>query len=806
MLSPSVFCGFGLIVLFKFADSSPNNRCPSHEIHCLPTNTCVPRFEFTCGLRNCSTGTTLCGSFRHGQLPRCTPGNGCVGGNSSHPPHPGEGDGQPGNIWNGTVYPERCNLSRRDRDDNPFLSREAPDEEKQFNRSGFGRVFNETNFKKMLRKAFDHSILNEPENLVNESFGFEKDSSRDWCGRRYSSCVQNAVDIFLMLKSLDGKCCKMAENPEKFAQKLSDISREFHCPRGKRFCAFRFIFQGDGCIPVGTSCSAGFVNRTGDRNNSEPRWSPSGTKSCQGYKYCEMFKANIPERMPCSYPALVKWIASKNDSRSPYGKTCPKGSRFCLSTFDCRPKEQGCGSEELIDWASNIFCKRNQRLCVGCGIHCRSKQEKCPNAVNMSVELRKAALELKPGNISDEVLRKLTKSGWAPFCLLRKTLLVRVLKELKVCMSREAHCRENGHNEHKACVQGEEFCRKLSCYSRSFSTNNHRLCHLLKTNPVKFEQMVRNGWMEIPWGGRCCHGEVFCPIAMKCVPRDRLSECKAGQQVCKAGLTRPPWMMNKTRENGERFCCLFMSPAPNGSCSFDTMLQWLARDNKSCSPFGKCCRNGRIFSLSEMKCVNPNHRNLTLEPNDTKCDNDDQAFCKRRHVCLSKLDNCTEPERFDFFSVSQFINQSGWASLCQVLVPFTARLEYGLRKCKHFLNRPNGTCRAKTKCPEDKEFCRRWGRCVPFGKCPSPPKSSNITQHFMKPQCNSSDFKLSMIWEKEQLKKLFAPNRPPALVGLVAGKNVEADLEFKLGGRNWKAYKGCGSGLMRVISTNSTLR
>ena len=99
------------------------------------------------------------------------------------------------------------------------------------------------------------------------------------------------------------------------------------------------------------------------------------------------------------------------------------------------------------------------------------------------------------------------------------------------------------------------------------------------------------------------------------------------------------------------------------------MLQWLARDNKSCSPFGKCCKNGRIFSLSEMKCVNPNHRNLTLEPNDTKCDNDDQAFCKRRHVCLSKLDNCTEPERFDFFSVSQFINQSGTFTSIHVYCP-----------------------------------------------------------------------------------------------------------------------------------------
>lgn len=63
-----------------------------------------------------------------------------------------------------------------------------------------------------------------------------------------------------------------------------------------------------------------------------------------------------------------------------------------------------------------------------------------------------------------------------------------------------------------------------------------------------------------------------------------------------------------------------------------------------------------------------------------------------------------------------------------------------------------------------------------------------------------------MIWEKEPLKKVFAPDQPPALVGLVARRKVEADLEFKLGGRNWKEYKGCGPGYMRVISTNSTLR
>lgn len=134
----------------------------------------------------------------------------------------------------------------------------------------------------------------------------------------------------------------------------------------------------------------------------------------------------------------------------------------------------------------------------------------------------------------------------------------RVLKELKQCMSREAHCRENGYEEHKNCVAGEEFCQKLVSFVRPFSTRSHHRCHGLKTDPVKFEEEIRSNWTKKPWGGECRDGHVFCPTSMRCVPKDRLSECTVDEQFCKAGLARPPWKMNHSKEAGGRFCCLFM--------------------------------------------------------------------------------------------------------------------------------------------------------------------------------------------------------------------------------------------------------
>ena len=73
--------------------------------------------------------------------------------------------------------------------------------------------------------------------------------------------------------------------------------------------------------------------------------------------------------------------------------------------------------------------------------------------------------------------------------------------------------------------------------------------------------------------------------------------------------------------------------------------------------------------MSRMKCVNPEDRgDRRPELNDTKCDDAGDVFCKRRHVCLPKRANCTEPEKFDFFSVSGFANRSGtFTSWCFLL-------------------------------------------------------------------------------------------------------------------------------------------
>lgn len=129
-----------------------------------------------------------------------------------------------------------------------------------------------------------------------------------------------------------------------------------------------------------------------------------------------------------------------------------------------------------------------------------------------------------------------------------------------------------------------------------------------------------------------------------------------------------PDFPKKTRYQMFSFNC---SPAPNGSCSFSAMLQWLARRNKSCSPVAKCWRGSGNFSQTQMDCVTPKDRiDLSPELNETKCDdddgNDDQVFCRHRHVCLPKRANCTRPEKFNFFSVSQFANRSGMLLYCVI--------------------------------------------------------------------------------------------------------------------------------------------
>ena len=62
-----------------------------------------------------------------------------------------------------------------------------------------------------------------------------------------------------------------------------------------------------------------------------------------------------------------------------------------------------------------------------------------------------------------------------------------------------------------------------------------------------------------------------------------------------------------------------------------------------------------------MKCINPEDREkVKLEPDQKdECESDKQEFCARQHVCLPKHANCTEPVKFDYFSVSSFANRSG---------------------------------------------------------------------------------------------------------------------------------------------------
>ena len=148
--------------------------------------------------------------------------------------------------------------------------------------------------------------------------------------------------------------------------------------------------------------------------------------------------------------------------------------------------------------------------------------------------------------------------GWAPFCLLSKKLLARTLDGLLKCFSRDAHCRQTGLKKHLNCMAGEDYCQKLHSFARRFSAKTHDDCRLLRTNPAKFEEKIKGNWSEKPWGGKCHRGHVFCPITMRCIRNDSISNCNANQKFCQKDDESIPWKTSHSMEAGDKFCHRFL--------------------------------------------------------------------------------------------------------------------------------------------------------------------------------------------------------------------------------------------------------
>lgn len=65
-----------------------------------------------------------------------------------------------------------------------------------------------------------------------------------------------------------------------------------------------------------------------------------------------------------------------------------------------------------------------------------------------------------------------------------------------------------------------------------------------------------------------------------------------------------------------------------------------------------------------------------------------------------------------------------------------------------------------------------------------------------------------MLWSNEPLKNLYPANKVPDFVGLLeVGEEHSTHLQYKSEtDDDWKPYKGCGDGQMRVVSSDSVLR
>lgn len=289
---------------------------------------------------------------------------------------------------------ENRRRSRED-DDNPFLDRRPRDDEDDFERNETSKVLNDTRLRRMLGRSFNPSIIDE---IIGRgrraNMSSENKDRKNWdaCDRRYSHCIKAALANLMLFKDLDGECCRMTQEPLQFARRLRNITRKFiDCPSGTRFSPFSFVFKEDsGCIPM---------NRSDDGVPDDDQGSSWRNKSRKGSSFCEILKRSIRGEKLFSSRHLVRWLMEKNNV-SLFTKHCPKGKKFCPSSFDCRSKEQECRTEKLTQWASKNLCNSSERLCLGCRIGCRSKDDGCRNEANMSKPLRQAALSLMPGESS----------------------------------------------------------------------------------------------------------------------------------------------------------------------------------------------------------------------------------------------------------------------------------------------------------------------------------------------------------------------------------------------------------------------
>lgn len=244
------------------------------QVFCQHDSSCVPRLAFSCGDKSCEKNEKLCGSLRD---MNCIPGDRECPRRDNDRADNGRNSSLPFPPQEGVNVGSRPSRQGDDDDNNPF-SRGPPDGRHDFDWNATRSVLNETKLKRMLRRSFNPSFIDEIigiQSQANGSFANSHRSDRDACTRRYSSCVKTALANLMFLNDLNGECCKMVQEPQHFAQMLHNISRKFSprrmdCPRGSRFCPFSFVLNGNGCIPMRGNISSGFKNDSDDGISTTP--------------------------------------------------------------------------------------------------------------------------------------------------------------------------------------------------------------------------------------------------------------------------------------------------------------------------------------------------------------------------------------------------------------------------------------------------------------------------------------------------------------------------------------------------------
>lgn len=148
-------------------------------------------------------------------------------------------------------------------------------------------------------------------------------------------------------------CKLLRDNTAEFVKKLADILHKKpegrNCSEEKpKFCPLKME-----CIHANDTCTPDQLVNMG--NMTMVPWGEECTE--RGHMFCPLFMQCVPSRQ-CSYRSIINWMNRGNNSVTPFGKPCPKGTFFKAIRMKCVSAHEGNVSE-----SNRTTCEEGLKFC-----------------------------------------------------------------------------------------------------------------------------------------------------------------------------------------------------------------------------------------------------------------------------------------------------------------------------------------------------------------------------------------------------------------------------------------------------------